>query len=143
MVVITVDDDHSKGEGAVATRGGGQPRQRTLRTLIERWRYRFIPDHVIGEILTKRWIDSAIPFTVLIVVLCTFYVLLPTMFQPNALAIAARQLGAFPVMKISQKKATTRKIQGLCAATPSKTIGVLTRARTEYSRGAAFFIPFE
>jgi ribose transport system permease protein len=95
LVVITVDDDHSKGEGAVATRGGSQSRQRTLRTLIERWRYRFIPDHVIGEILTKRWIDSAIPFTVLIVVLCTFYVLLPTMFQPNALAIAARQLGEF------------------------------------------------
>lgn len=72
-------------------------RARTVSALsvVERLRYRFVPDHLVGEILTKRWIDSAIPFTVLIVVLCVFAWLLPSMFQPSSLAIAARQLGEF------------------------------------------------
>ena len=26
-----------------------------------RWRYRLVPDHVVGEILSKNWIDNAIP----------------------------------------------------------------------------------
>ena len=26
-----------------------------------RWRYRLIPDHVVGELLSKDWIDNAIP----------------------------------------------------------------------------------
>ena len=63
---------------------------------MERWRYRFVPDHLIGEILTKRWIDSAIPFTVLDrCSRCHRSGLLPSMFQPSSLAIAARQLGEF------------------------------------------------
>ena len=62
---------------------------------MERWRYRFVPDRLIGEILTKRWIDSAIPFTVLVVVLGVIAWLLPSMFQPSSLVIAARQLGEF------------------------------------------------
>ena len=36
-------------------------------------RYRYLPDHLIGELLSKRWIDNAIPFLVLVVavvVLC-------------------------------------------------------------------------
>jgi len=94
LVAIAVED-RSKGESAGVQRTGQRPWYRTIRILVERWRYRFIPDHIIGEILTKRWIDSAIPFTVLIVVLCAFYILLPAMFQPTSLAIAARQLGEF------------------------------------------------
>ena len=54
-----------------------------------------MPDHLIGEILTKRWIDSAIPFSVLVVVLGVFAWLLPAMFTPVSLVIAARQLGEF------------------------------------------------
>lgn len=54
-----------------------------------------MPDHLIGEILTKRWVDSAIPFTVMVVVLAAFAWLLPAMFEPSSLAIAARQLGEF------------------------------------------------
>ena len=30
---------------------------------IVRWRYRLVPDHLLGEILTKRWIDNAIPLS--------------------------------------------------------------------------------
>ena len=31
-----------------------------------RWRYRLIPDHVVGEILSKDWIDNAIPVLMLV-----------------------------------------------------------------------------
>jgi hypothetical protein len=34
----------------------------TLRERALRLRYNFIPDHLVGEILTKRWTDNAIPF---------------------------------------------------------------------------------
>ena len=30
-----------------------------------KWRYRLIPDHVLGEILSKNWIDNAIPVAIL------------------------------------------------------------------------------
>ena len=32
-----------------------------------RWRYRWVPNHIIGEILSKSWIDSAIPFLMLLI----------------------------------------------------------------------------
>ena len=38
----------------------------TFRETLQRWRYNFIPDHLIGEILTKRWTDNAIPFLALL-----------------------------------------------------------------------------
>ena len=37
-----------------------------------RMRYRFIPDHVVGELLAKRWMDNAIPFLALLIVLISF-----------------------------------------------------------------------
>jgi ribose transport system permease protein len=41
----------------------------SLRSSLSRLRYRFVPDHVLGEILSKPWIDNAIPVTILAVVL--------------------------------------------------------------------------
>ena len=40
----------------------------TLRERLQAWRYNLVPDHVIGEILTKRWTDNAIPFLALVIV---------------------------------------------------------------------------
>ena len=60
---------------------------------LERARYRFIPDHVVGEILSKRWIDNAIPFAVLVIVLTSFGLLLPDSYNAANLAISGRQLG--------------------------------------------------
>ena len=81
--------------GAELRASGSGSRARNFWNVVERWRYRFVPDRLIGEILTKRWIDSAIPFTVLIVVLGVIGWLLPSMFQLSSLMIAARQLGEF------------------------------------------------
>lgn len=58
-------------------------------------RYRFIPDHIIGEILTKKWIDNAIPFLVLVCVIAIFGSLIPNFFSGSNLSITSRQLGEF------------------------------------------------
>lgn len=49
--------------------------------ILTKLRYRFIPDHVIGEILSKKWIDNAIPFLVLLIVIAVFGLLLPNFFS--------------------------------------------------------------
>lgn len=64
-------------------------------------RYRFIPDHVIGEILSKKWIDNAIPFLVLICVIAVFGSLIPNFFSGSNLSITSRQLGEFALVCIA------------------------------------------
>ncbi len=64
-------------------------------------RYRFIPDHVIGEILSKKWIDNAIPFLVLLAVIAVFGALIPNFFSAGNLSITARQLGEFSLVCIA------------------------------------------
>jgi ribose transport system permease protein len=64
-------------------------------------RYRFIPDHVIGEILSKKWIDNAIPFLVLIAVIVVFGALIPNFYTTGNLSITARQLGEFALVCIA------------------------------------------
>ena len=38
------------------------------RDTLTRWRYRYWPDHALGEILAKRWMETAIPVIVLLLV---------------------------------------------------------------------------
>jgi ribose transport system permease protein len=59
----------------------------------DRWRYRLIPDHVVGEILTKTWIDNAIPFLFLILTMGVFSALLPDFLSAGGISDQARQLG--------------------------------------------------
>ena len=94
MTAADIEGRPALNDAELRTSGSGL-RSGNFWNVVERWRYRFVPDRLIGEILTKRWIDSAIPFTVLIVVLGVIAWLLPSMFQPSSLAIAARQLGEF------------------------------------------------
>lgn len=44
----------------------------SLRENYRKWRYRLIPDHVVGEVLAKDWIDTAIPFVILALTLAVF-----------------------------------------------------------------------
>ncbi|MBN9219900.1 MAG: SMP-30/gluconolactonase/LRE family protein [Mesorhizobium sp.] len=50
-----------------------------------RWRYRLLPDHVVGEILTKKWIDSVIPFTALVILCAIFGTIVPGFFDLTTL----------------------------------------------------------
>ncbi len=60
-----------------------------------RWRYALFPDHVVGEILAKGWVDNATPFAFLLIVLVLFSSLIPDFLAPASLASSARQLGEF------------------------------------------------
>lgn len=62
---------------------------------VARWRYKYVPDHVVGEILSKNWIDNAVPFLALAVVLAVFGQLIPNFFGAANLGDTSRQLGEF------------------------------------------------
>ncbi len=65
---------------------------------LQRWRYNFVPDHLIGEILTKRWTDNAIPFLALVAAVIGFGTAIPGFFKLNALIESTRQLGEFSIV---------------------------------------------
>ena len=60
-----------------------------------RWRYRLIPDHVVGEILSKDWIDNAIPVLMLLFVVAFFGMKIPGFFGLHSLTDTGRQLGEY------------------------------------------------
>jgi ribose transport system permease protein len=65
---------------------------------IARWRYRYVPDHLLGEILTKRWVDNAIPLLILITVLAVFGSLIPDFFGAANISSLTRQWGEFSLI---------------------------------------------
>ncbi len=64
------------------------------------WRYNLVPDHLVGEILTKRWTDNAIPFLALVATIIVFGSLISGFFKPSALQGSTRQLGEFSLVVI-------------------------------------------
>ena len=60
-----------------------------------RWRYRLIPDHIVGELLSKNWIDNAIPVLMLAIVVVFFGTKIPGFFGLHSLADTGRQLGEY------------------------------------------------
>ena len=70
----------------------------TLRELALRRRYNLIPDHLIGEILTKRWTDNAIPFLALVITVVGFGTAINGFFKPQSLSDSTRQLGEFSIV---------------------------------------------
>ena len=65
-----------------------------------RLRYRYIPDHVIGEILAKPWIDTAIPFLILTFVLLFFSITTPTFLTAYSLSDLGRVVGEYQFIAI-------------------------------------------
>ena len=57
-----------------------------------RLRYRLLPDHVFGEILTKKWVDSAIPFFALVLMIAIFGPIVPRFFEFGTLSILSGEL---------------------------------------------------
>ncbi|NMM46653.1 ABC transporter permease [Rhodospirillaceae bacterium KN72] len=68
---------------------------------ITKLRYRYLPDHMIGEILSKNWIDNAIPFLVMVAVVGVFGTLLPNFFSGSNMEILGRQYGEFALVVIA------------------------------------------
>jgi ribose transport system permease protein len=72
--------------------------QMSFRERLQAWRYNLIPDHLVGEVLTKRWTDNAIPFIALIIVVASFGTAIPGFFKPYSLQESTRQLGEFSIV---------------------------------------------
>jgi ribose transport system permease protein len=66
-----------------------------------RFRYDYLPVHLIGEILTKRWVDNLIPFLVLIAVVTTLGTIIPDFFTTGSVVDTTRQLGEFGIIVIA------------------------------------------
>jgi ribose transport system permease protein len=58
-----------------------------------RWRYRYWPDHLLGEVLSKRWTETAVPVILLVVVALALSRAIDGFLSPASLADAARQAG--------------------------------------------------
>ncbi|WP_417267635.1 ABC transporter permease [Celeribacter baekdonensis] len=64
-----------------------------MRDVITRLRYRFWPDHIIGEILSKRWTETAIPVFVLLLVVFWLSQTINNFLTPASFADISRQAG--------------------------------------------------
>ena len=70
----------------------------TLRERLTRLRYNRVPDHLLGEILSKNWTDNLVPFAFLLAVVISFGTLLPGFFAASSLLDTTRQLGEFLIV---------------------------------------------
>src|ERR1700677_2911544 len=64
-----------------------------MQEALTKLRYRYWPDHLLGEILSKRWTETAIPVIVLVVVAVAFSQAIPGFLAPASLADTGRQFG--------------------------------------------------
>jgi len=65
----------------------------SLADRVTRLRYAYWPDHALGEILAKRWMETAIPVTVLLLVAFALSQAIPNFLSPVALSDTGRQAG--------------------------------------------------
>jgi len=71
-----------------------------METLI-RLRYRYFPDHLIGEVLSKRWADNAVPFAVLVLVVAVFAHWTPGLFTATGLRDLSGQIAEFGLLAMA------------------------------------------
>lgn len=68
---------------------------------LTRLRYRYLSGRLVGEILTKSWIDSAIPVIALVVTLVIMTSLIPGMLNIGYVSDIARQLAEFGLIALA------------------------------------------
>lgn len=73
----------------------------TLSERLDQWRFALIPDHVVGEVLSKRWIENLVPFTVLVAILILFGNLIPDFFASANLSDTMRQFGEYGLVALA------------------------------------------
>src|SRR5882757_3795390 len=66
-----------------------------------RLRYRYLPDHLIGEVLSKRWADNAVPVIALVIAFATFKAATPNLFTPGGLYNLSGQASEFGLMAVA------------------------------------------
>lgn len=83
--------DATAGRVAGAPPGAGAAESWPER--LTRWRYKYWPDHWVGEILSKRWTETAIPVLLLLLVVIASGRLIPNFYSATVLADTLRQAG--------------------------------------------------
>src|SRR6201986_825811 len=82
-----------------------------------RLRYRYWPDHLLGEILSKRWTETAIPVIVLLIITVLLSRAIPGFLSPVGLADTGRQAGeiGFVVLGIALSVGSMFALCDFCA----------------------------
>lgn len=65
----------------------------SLQDAAVRWRYKLVPDHFLGEVLSKSWIDNTVPFLALLLSIAVFSRIIPDFLSMANVTDATRQLG--------------------------------------------------
>lgn len=65
---------------------------------LKAFRYRVFPDHLLGEVLSKKWADNAAPFFFLILTIVVFGAIIPDFYGRSSLTEFMRQLGEFGII---------------------------------------------
>lgn len=85
--------DNPVNSSELPTGASMAPPVESLFERLTRWRYRYWPDHLLGEVLAKRWMETAIPVAVLLLVVLVLSQLLPNFFTATSLSDTGRQAG--------------------------------------------------
>jgi len=94
-MVTATETDHAPGLQGSAGRDAAGKKTATESTgeMLTRLRYRYWPDHMLGEILSKRWTETAIPVIVLMAVAFGLNQAIDGFLSPASLTAASRQAG--------------------------------------------------
>jgi ribose transport system permease protein len=72
----------------------------TLGEWAARLRYRYVPDHIVGEVLGRRWMDNVIPVTLLLALTIYLIATIPNFVAYGNLSDISRQIGEFGLIVI-------------------------------------------
>jgi ribose transport system permease protein len=65
-----------------------------------RLRYRYVPDHIVGEVLGRKWMDNVIPVTLLAALTIYLTTAIPNFVSYGNLSDISRQIGEFGLIVI-------------------------------------------
>jgi ribose transport system permease protein len=65
-----------------------------------RLRYRYVPDHIVGEVLGRRWTDNVIPVALLVALTIYLVTTIPNFVSFGNLSDISRQIGEFGLIVI-------------------------------------------
>src|ERR1019366_1638593 len=68
--------------------------------LVTRLRYRYVPDHIVGEVLGRRWMDNVIPVFLLVALAIYMAEAIPNFVSFGNIADTSRQIGEFGLIVI-------------------------------------------
>ena len=72
----------------------------TVGDWVARFRYRYVPDHVVGEVLGRRWMDNVIPVALLLALTTYLISTIPNFTSFGNLSDISRQFGEFGLVVI-------------------------------------------